>query len=273
MADLAASLTGKTVFISRAREESPELCKALESQGARIFAEPLLRFAPPEDSTVMDIALAKLGEFDWWLLTSRHAVEFAVLRSRVLGRSLKALSGRVQVAAVGSATASAAQAAGLQLSYSAHQQSGAGLAAELALRVAGKRVLLLRSSLADSALPQALAAGKAVVTDVIAYRTLGPDDDAKSRLASRSWGNIDAAIFFSPSAIRNLAEAIGPERMKIVISCLSVAIGPTTAEAARQIGFTRWVQAQEPSLEAILAALDEGLEANAAQRTTGATRA
>jgi uroporphyrinogen-III synthase len=274
VADLSGSpLTGKSVFVSRARAESPELCRVLESQGAHVITEPLLRFAPPEDSTVIDAALTRLSEFDWWLITSRHAVEFVALRARALGRTLKELAGHVQIGAVGSATASAAQAAGLQVSYSAHQQFGAGLAVELAPRVAGKRVLLLRSSLADSALPQALATGGAQVTDVMAYQTLGPDDATKERLASQPWGSVDAAIFFSPSAIRNLAEAIGTESMKTLAGCVSVSIGPTTSQAALESGFVRGVRAQEPSLESIVAALNEGLSANASRKTTGANRA
>jgi uroporphyrinogen-III synthase len=273
VADSPLVLDGKTVFVSRARGESPELCRVLESQGVRLFAEPLLRFAPPEDTTVMDVALTKLGEFDWWLITSRNAVEFAASRSRTLGTSLRDLAGRVFVGAVGSATANAAQAAGLQIAYAAHQQSAAGLASELALRVAGKRVLLLRSSLADFSLPQTLAQGGAQVTDVVAYCTLGPDDATKARLLALPWDSVDAAIFFSPSAVRNLAEAIGPEQMKAATTSLCVAVGSTTGEAGRQIGFLRCIPAEEPSLEAIIAALHTGLAASGApHKATGAKR-
>ena len=264
------SLAGKTVFVSRARQESPELFKTLESEGASVVAEPLLRFAPPEDTTVIDAALSKLGEFDWWLITSRHAVEFVSSRSRALGRPLSDLAGRVLVGAVGSATSNAAQAAGLKVSYAAHQQSGSGLAAELALRVAGKRVLLLRSNLADSSLPRALAAHQAQVTDVVAYCTIGPNAAAKARLASLAWGLVDAAIFFSPSAIRNLVDAIGQEKIKTLANCVAVAIGPTTADALKETGFARSVQAEEPSLESIVAALHAGLAVLASQKLGGA---
>ena len=221
----------------------------------------------------MDAALSKLGEFDWWLITSRNAVEFAASRSRALGKSLKELAGRVFVGAVGSATANAAQAAGLQVSYAAHQQSAAGLATELALRVAGKRVLLLRSSLADSSLPRLLSESGAQVTDVVAYCTLGPDDATKTRLVAVPWATIDGTIFFSPSAVQNLAEAIGVEQMKAATNSLCVAVGPTTAGAARQMGFLCCVASQEPSLEAIIEALHAGLAASASQKATGAKRA
>jgi len=266
-------LNGKAIFVSRAREESPELCRVLESEGAKLITEPLLRFAAPEDTTSIDVALQNLAEFDWWVLTSRHAVEFAALRGRVLKRSLKELAGQVRIGAIGSATSRAAQAAGLQVSYAAHEQSSAGLAAELALSLAGKRVLLLRSNLADSSLPQALAKSGSQVTDLIAYYTLGPDDATKARLESLDWGGVDSAIFFSPSAIQNLALAVGPERWKVLAnSLLAVAIGATTAEALRQSGVPRCVQAQQPSLEEIIAALHAGLAISPSHKIMGAQR-
>src|SRR5262249_55496600 len=192
----------------------------------------LLRFAAPEDPTPIDAALQNLSAFDWWLLTSRHAVEFAALRGRSLNRGLKDLAGNVKIGAIGSATSRAAQAAGLQVSFSAHEQSASGLASELALGLAGKNVLLLRSNLADSSLPQALAKNGAQVTDLIAYYTLGPDSATKARLESLDWNTVDGAVFFSPSAIQNLAQVLGPERLKVLAnSVVPIAIGATTAEA------------------------------------------
>jgi uroporphyrinogen-III synthase len=274
VADSTLALTGKAVFVSRAREESPELCRVLESEGAGVIAEPLLRFAPPEDSTAVDAALRNLGEFDWWLMTSRHAVDFAVKRSRAIGSPLKTLAGRVLIGAVGGATANAAHSAGLRVSYAAHQQSAAGLASELALKLAQKRVLLLRSNLADSSLPQALAKSGASVTDLIAYYTLAPDDKTKARLVSVTWAEVHAAIFFSPSAIHNLLASIGPELMHQVTDfVVSVAVGSTTAEAARQAGFRHSFQAEQPSLESIMAALHAGLRASPPPKMTGASRA
>ncbi len=206
-------------------------------------------------------------------MTSRHAVDFAVQRSRVIGTALKTLGGQVLIGAIGSATASAAHAAGLRVSYSAHQQSAAGLASELAILLAKKRVLLLRSNLADSRLPESLAKGGATVTDLIAYYTLPPDDATRSRLNSLPWSEVDAAIFFSPSAIDNLATSLGPELMKTVTEvAVSVAIGATTAAAASEAGFTRSVQAEQPALESIIEAVHAGLAASPSRKMSGVNR-
>jgi uroporphyrinogen-III synthase len=273
----ASALRSKTIFVSRAREQCSDLCAHLESSGAQVIASPLLRFALPQDLVPLDAALQALGEFDWWLITSQHAVEFAAARCHALGAQLAELAHVVRVGAVGVATAEAARCAGIAVEYVAKQQSASGLAEELAGKVARKRVLLLRSNLADSALPTSLAARGAEVSDIIAYRTLPPADQVRKRLTEISWEHVDAAIFFSPSAIRHLAEAIGAEKMKeISAKAVSVAVGPTTAEAARKHGFERCVQAEEPSSAAVAHALEECFAHRQAQsqsqKMTGAHR-
>ena len=273
----ASALRSKTIFVSRAREQCSDLCAHLESSGAQVIASPLLRFALPQDLVPLDAALQALGEFDWWLITSQRAVEFAAARCRALGAQVADLAHVVRVGAVGVATAEAARCAGIAVEYVAKQQSAPGLAEELAGKVAGKRVLLLRSNLADSALPTSLAARGAEITDVIAYRTLPPADQVRKRLTEISWEHVDAAIFFSPSAIRHLADTIGAEKMKeISAKAVSVAVGPTTAEAARKHGFERCVQAEEPSSAAVAHALEECFthrqSQTQSQKMTGAHR-
>ncbi len=272
MADpLNLPLSQKAVFVSRAREESAELCNELESRGALVLAAPLLRFALPEDLVPADSVLRTLGEFDWWLITSQHAVEFAAMRTRALGISLPEATRGIRVGVVGTATEKAAREAGIAVEYVAKQQSAAGLATELAAQVAGKRVLLLRSNLADASLPVLLASRQAEVTDVVSYRTLPPDEDEKERLAAVPWKGVDAAVFFSPSSIRHLAEAIGVDKMKqVCASTLAVAVGPTTAEAARRQGFDRCVQAGDLSSGAIAEALQEWFAHRQSQKMTGA---
>jgi uroporphyrinogen-III synthase len=266
----ASLLRRKTVFVSRAREECAELGAELETRGAQVIASPLLRFALPEDLVPLDAALKRLGEFDWWLITSRHAVDFAAARSCAIGAPLAQLVRGACVSAVGTATAEAARRAGIAVEYVAKHQSAAGLQDELASRVAGKRILLLRSNLADSALPTSLAARGAQVSDVICYRTLPPGAEEQKRLAAISWQRVDAAVFFSPSAIRHLAEAIGPQKMKEATSeSVSVAAGPTTAEAARHHGFNRCVEAEEPSPAAILSALETWFASRQSHKMTG----
>jgi uroporphyrinogen-III synthase/uroporphyrinogen III methyltransferase/synthase len=54
---------------------------------------------------------------------------------------------------------------------------------------------------------------------------------------------VDAVVFASPSAVRAVAQALGPRAHLLARTAVAV-IGPTTAEAARQEG---WPVAIRPS--------------------------
>lgn len=231
-----SALAGKTVLVTRAREQSSGVCRALEAHGARPLVVPMVRFALPEDTGPMDRALHRLHQFDWWLLTSQNAVLFAAQRARALGIELRRASGPVRIAALGAATAAAADANGLAVHYTAQTASGESLANELAGKVAGKRVLLLRSDLADDRLPARLGAQGAKLTEAVAYSTL-PAPEAAA-LLTLEWKSLSAAIFFSPSAVRYFLQAFGMERAHAVCDAMPlVAMGPTTEEAIREAGF------------------------------------
>ena len=67
-------------MVTRAPEQAAELIRELEKMGATVFILPTVSFAPPQDWSALDAALAVLGEFDWLLLTSQNAVRFFARR-------------------------------------------------------------------------------------------------------------------------------------------------------------------------------------------------
>ena len=90
--------------------------------------------------------------------------------------ALPELTAGVRIAAVGPATAEAAQQAGLQIAYVALKHQGVALARELADEVRGHKVLLPRSDRASQDLVDVLTGLEADVTVVVAYRTLSPNE-------------------------------------------------------------------------------------------------
>jgi uroporphyrinogen-III synthase len=216
----------------------------------------MVRFALPEDTAELDGTLRRIGEYDWWLLTSQNAVQFAAKRAAALGIELAKTAGSVNIAAVGSATAAAAERYGLRTSCIAKTHSE-GLAQELAEKVCGKRVVLLRSELADESMPAVLREHGAEVTEAVAYRVLPPEEREQRKLREMNWQRVDAAIFFSPSALKAFVDAIGTSRVhELCDEIIFVAIGPTTAGAIRERGFPRKVQAEDTTNEAAVNALE-----------------
>jgi uroporphyrinogen-III synthase len=150
----------------------------------------------------------------------------------------------------------------LHVSHVSTKHQGAALAEEFAAELTRKRILLPRSNLASTELPDALRRLGANVTEVIAYRTFAaePESEGHSQFFS---GHVEAILFFSPSAVRNFLnwdEGKGGQVLRS-ISDLSrktavIAVGPVTATALREAGLRHIVQASNTTVAAVIEALE-----------------
>ena len=159
---------------------------------------PLIRIAPPQEWAPLDAALDQIAAYTLIALTSRYAVTALVERLLAGGADGRRLA-HVRLAVVGKATAAALRARGLAADLVAQPETGAGLLAALRATgaLAGARVLLPRSQLADAALPGALRAAGAAVTAVTAYRTLPVEAPVQVDLSACA-----AVVFTSPSTVQ-----------------------------------------------------------------------
>ena len=259
---LPSPLAGRSILITRASDQTESLVRELEARGAKPVLQPMISFHPPSDFAPLDKALRDLRSFDWLLLTSANAVRALLDRSRSLAADVMNSFAAVRIAAVGPVTAEVARAAGMHVSHVAARHQGTALAEEFAAEMTRKRILLPRSNLASSDLPDALRLLGAQVTEVIAYRTFAaePAGEGQNQFSS---GNLEAILFFSPSAVRNFLnwdEGKGGQVLRF-ISDLSrktvvVAVGPVTATALREAGLRNIVQAQNTTVPAVIEALE-----------------
>lgn len=264
------------MIVTRDPEQSKELLGRLEELGAEPVLLPLVRFVEPEDTAELDKAIRSLHSFDWLIFTSANAVTFFLRRCRALEcwpagpNAVHAVTTKAtddpanhvtlkvtKIAVVGSATELALNKEGLQASLVPSEFSGAGLAAELRGAVARKNVLLPRSDRASEELPALLRRAGANVTEVIAYRTVGPGSIDHDLIAAIRAGQADAVTFFSPSAFREFQNLLGADALaswdpRVVFA----AVGRVTAEAIRAANLPVAVQAEESTT----ASLVEGLE-------------
>ncbi|MGI9028868.1 MAG: uroporphyrinogen-III synthase [Ilumatobacteraceae bacterium] len=207
------------------RPEAGELEARLAALGATVIHAPLIEVADAADSGgALRAALARLGEFDWLVVTSANGAE------RV-GRAAAEVA-TVRLAAVGPATATAlAEAAGRPADLVPAVATAEGLLAELA-NVAPSKILLAQADRARPVLADGLAAAGHRVESVVAYRTV---EVTPSPAALAELRTADAVVLASGSAARAYARAMatGPEgSVRPIVVC----IGPVTAAAARHAG-------------------------------------
>jgi uroporphyrinogen-III synthase len=249
------TLAGRLIVVTRAPAQSKELRERLEELGAEVVLLPLVRFLEPENFADLDRAIRSLGEFDWLIFTSANAVTFFLGRCRTLGFWPSGKAGKI--AAVGSATRLALEKESLKAALVPAEFSGAGLAAELSGAVAGKNVLLPRSDRAGVELPSLLRKAGAEVTEVVAYRTAGPETFDHGLIEAIRRGQADAVTFFSPSAFREFQNLVGPDALTKWNSGVAfAAVGPVTAEAIRGAGLPVAIEADEATTASLVAALE-----------------
>jgi uroporphyrinogen III methyltransferase / synthase len=249
-------LAGIRVANTRPATTAAALTQALAASGAVVVREPLIRVEPVLQPAALREALAA-ERWDWVVLTSASAVQ-------VLAEALPA-DRRCRIAAVGPATAAAAEAAGLTVSVVPAVYRSEAVAAAMAAAAGGldgARIAWPRSAGARPELRAALLEAGALLDEIEAYRTV-EDAEAGQRLAARIRARgIDVVTFTAPSAVRAFLAGGGQQHDAVV-----AVIGPVTAAAARGAGLEVHVEPGEQSTAAMVQALGEFYERRRASGT------
>jgi uroporphyrinogen III methyltransferase/synthase len=229
-------LAGRTVLVTRAREQAAELTARLEAEGATVVEFAAIRFADPESWKPLDGALARINSYDWIVFTSVNGVRQVCRRLEATGGDVSLLRGR-RLAAIGPATARALEAKGLDVALVPREYRAEGLSEAFAdVPMNGARVLVPRAAVARDVLPSALRSRGAQVDVVPVYRTERTQNSIeplRSLLANRA---IDVVTFASSGTVQSFLEAIGEDAVRLLDGVTVAAIGPVTAETARSAG-------------------------------------
>lgn len=231
---MTAAPEPKPVVVTRAEESDGPLSTELKSLGLPVLVWSAVRVLPV-DTAQLDEALRRADSFDWIVFTSRYGVAAVTAR-------LPAAPAGVRTAAVGRATASVLQQHGWPVDMLPGEPSAAGLVAAFAASGAarGARILYPASSRALPTLAAGLTQLGAQVTTVEAYRTVsGTSLDVEDCRAWIARQGVGAVTFASPSAVAELESALGKDDFARLLGMApAVAIGPTTARALAERGYT-----------------------------------
>jgi len=243
-------LFGRSVVVTRSRSQSPGLVAALQAQGAQVIEVPTIAIAPaPGVGTHLFAAMARLlGVRDGWVvLTSVNGVDalFAAVHD---ARDL----GGLKVAAVGRATADALRQRGIVPDLVPLKANAEALVAAFpAAPRGGGRVLVAQADRAGPVLAHGLVARHWDVEVVKAYRTVTVE--LPPALVQRALA-ADAICFTSGSTVESWVAAAGPATPPLVAS-----IGPVTSRVALGLGLTVGVEAQDASVDGLVAAVAAAL--------------
>lgn len=247
-----APLFGQTVLVTRARAQASGLAERVRELGGRAWEFPAIEIQDPADWAPVDRAIARLGEYEWLVLTSQNGVERFMGRLYRSGRDARALAG-LRLVAVGPATAAALRRHGLAADFVPPEFRASAVldGLQAALRP-GARVLVARAEVAATELARDLRALGAAADEVVVYRSVPAAGDAGALKAALAEGAIQYVTFASAATVRNLVEAVGAEALAGVKVAV---IGPQTAAAARAAGLTVHLTAAEATIAALVDAI------------------
>jgi len=247
-------LAGRTVLVTRPREQAGALARALERRGATAIVAPAIEILPAR-SAGLARALRDLaeGRFVWLVLTSPRTVD--VLAFRMDPREVRA-----NVAAIGEGTREAFRRWARRDAELVPSAFTTRALARSFPRGAG-RVLCPRADVAPEGLEDALAAKGWTPERVDAYRTRTPRSmPAEARWALRR-GDVDAVTFTSASAVRGFVRLLGAARGAPKVVC----IGPVTAREARAHGLPVHAVASPHTIDGLADAVERALSRSRAR--------
>jgi len=242
-------LFGRTVVVTRAREQASPSASLFEEMGARVMQFPTIAISPLKDWAEVDDAVLRISEYEWLIFTSANGVRFFRERMEALGRDSRAFSG-VRIAAIGPATADAVHAMGINPDFVPDSYVAESVADGLMNRGI-KSALLPRAREAREVLPERLRAFGARVDVVPVYETMPSSEGREAVLEALEAGRIDCVTFGSSSTVRNFFASVSPELMKQHPQVKLAAIGPVTAQTLRKYGFEPDVMPAEYTVPAL----------------------
>ena len=213
------------VLNTRPREQAAELSRLLEAAGFLAVEAPAIEIVPAWAPA--ELARVREQHYDWTVLASANG-----------GRELDLSRTRV---VCGTTTA---RVLGITAEIALDRFSAAAALDAVRTRLSpGARVLVPRAAEGRPELVDGLRALGALVDAPVAYRTVVVDDAAR-RLAR---GDIDVVTVCSPSAVASTGPHLGRAQL--------VALGETTAEAARASGLRVDAVARQTSMAALVMAV------------------
>jgi uroporphyrinogen-III synthase len=240
---LPQNLINLRVLVTRPEPQASELSQLIENAGGVAVNFPTIEFAPPLDMDSFHDAINHLGNQEWLIFISPHAVYASVpfIRQR-----WPEFPPQVKFAAVGEGTAKALFEAGYNVAaVPENQWNSEGLLAMPVFQpsqISEQKVAIIRGVGGREYLDKVLAERGARVTPVIAYQRVLPQIDVTDYLSMLKQHRIDVIVCTSFEGVRNLKILFGQTGWTYLQVLPIIVMSERIKMLARDLGFqTIWV--------------------------------
>jgi uroporphyrinogen-III synthase len=241
------------VLVTRPEHQADTLCRLIEQNGGIAIRYPALVIAEPRDWGPALAIFDRLTDYALAIFTSTNAVD----RALPLIQKRGGLPSRLNIAAIGQATARALERQGVTQCLRPEQgfTSEALLELPRLQQVAGQNIVIIRGEGGREWLADALTARDAQVDRAEVYRRHPPTVDTESLVDRWTQGEIGAVVITSTESLRNLFDMLKMVGQNNLRDTPLVVVSARIRQIAVEYGCRYPLLAQEASDEAILAAL------------------
>src|SRR3990170_8232471 len=263
-----STLKGKTIVVTRPREQAEESGKSIRQMGGKPYFIPTIDIKGSRDlsTTKKFIEALLLEEADYVILMSVNGVRYLLSAAETLGLQDKLKQGlkKTTIIAVGPKTARELANHQIPANLIPENYTSEGIMQSLQQRSAmGKTIYIPRTSEAPPELAEKLREMGNDVKEIYVYESQLPKDQGLSKkfIQDLSDGKIDAIIFSSSLGAKNffqmMSEHGAVEKVQTLINkkLTVVATGPTTAKTLAQMGLRVDVMPEKHLFEESLEAL------------------
>jgi uroporphyrinogen-III synthase len=249
-------LQGKTVIITRPKDQAAPFARLLRDRGAEVLYFPTIEIVPPASWTDVDDAIEQNRTYDALVFTSSNAVRFYFERARSRGIGTETFLNKT-IYVLGAKTAEAASFYGISAVRFPGVRNAQDLAeALIASAPRHRHYLIPKGRLAGSGIADALRAHGNAADEVIVYETIMPEgadsDSVRDVIGS---GKADVLTFFSPSSVENFFSLMHSD---CALHEMAVAaIGETTAAALRALQMRVDIVPGRPDADEFAAAIEQ----------------
>ena len=255
-------LFGKTVIVTRSRDQASEFSERLAELGANVLEFPTISIANPDKFDPLDKEIKNLESTDWIIFTSVNGVDSFFSRLFDLGGDVRDLKG-VKVCAIGPATSERIEKFHIKVDCQPPKYVAESVVETLKNieDLNGKRILMPRADIARSYLPEELQKLGADVADVVAYKTVVASNSNGKILESLKNGIVDIVTFTSSSTVKNFVKIVGKDNLALFKEKVQFAsIGPITTRTAEEMDIEVSIKADEYTIPGLVNAIVENLE-------------
>ncbi len=243
----ALPLFGRSIVVTRTREQASRLSMRLTHLGARVIEFPTIELHTREDLSELRGAMDALIDYDWIAFTSQNGVRIFFDELFRSGRDARHLHGR-RIAVIGPATADAIKKYSITPDLVPQRFVAEGLLDEFAeIGMRGCRVLLPCANEARETLKEGLIALGAQVHRIHTYDTLPPAPPGAGGLEAVRCA--DLVTFTSSSTARNFFSLVSETN-----ACFA-SIGPITSAEVRRQGREVAIEAEEYTIDGLVEAI------------------